>query len=166
MGVGDRPPRNWFEKSVFAVYAAFDTPVTWVRENIVLPNRRVQPDYVWYHRKYRRVPTIDECYTDDMMCKFEANEQYKRDREVDARIITILGRRRDDCVTYNVNEPDKCDLLVKQFREAELNWFIKYGDLSHHTNVINAFMKQKHRLIAERRRALKAQEAQENGEMQ
>ncbi|KAH7943665.1 NADH dehydrogenase [ubiquinone] 1 beta subcomplex subunit 10 [Rhipicephalus sanguineus] len=163
MGLGDHPPRNGFEKTVHAVYAMFDAPVTWVREKIILPNRQERPDYVWYHRKYRRVPTIDECYTDDMMCKFEANEQYKRDREVDGKIVHLLGRRRDDCFTYELNDPQKCDAIVEQFREAELNWFIKYGDLSYHTTVVNAFMKQKHRLIAERRKALKAQE---NGEMQ
>ncbi|KAH8037081.1 hypothetical protein MRX96_022105 [Rhipicephalus microplus] len=163
MGLGDYPPRNGFEKTMNALYALFDAPVTWVRENIVLPNRQERPDYVWYHRKYRRVPTIDECYTDDLMCKFEANEQYKRDREIDSKIVHLLSRRRDDCYTYELNDPQKCDEIVAQFKEAELNWFIKYGDLSFHTTVVNAFMKQKHRLIAERRRALKAQE---NGELQ
>lgn len=39
-----------------------------------------RPQYPWYHQQYRRVPTIDECYTDDVVCFIEANEQYKRDK--------------------------------------------------------------------------------------
>ncbi|XP_050032473.1 NADH dehydrogenase [ubiquinone] 1 beta subcomplex subunit 10 [Dermacentor andersoni] len=155
MGFGDHPPRNGFEKTMHAFYAAFDVPVTWLREKIVEPNRA---DYNWYHRKYRRVPTIDECYTDDLMCKFEANEQFKRDREVDGKIVNLLSRRRDDCMSYELYDTQKCEPIIQQYKEAELNWFIKYGDLSYHTTVVNAFMKQKHRLIAERRRAQKAQE--------
>lgn len=161
MAIGDHPPRNAFERSVNAFYALFDVPATWVREKIVLPNRG--PEYNWYHRKYRRVPTIDECYTDDLMCKFEANEQYKRDREVDTKIVNLLGQRRDDCMAYEIGSKERCQPIIDQFKEAELNWFIKYGDLGPHTTVVAAFMKQKHRLIWERRKALKAQE---NGEME
>lgn len=29
-----------------------------------------------------RVPTIDQCYEDDVVCDFEANSQFKRDRLV------------------------------------------------------------------------------------
>ena len=46
-------------------------------ENVVKPN---QKQYPWYHQKFHRVPTIDECYEDDMVCYTEANSQYKRDR--------------------------------------------------------------------------------------
>lgn len=46
-------------------------------EKIVEPNRKVYP---WYHQKFRRVPTIDECYTDDYVCIYEANVQYQKDR--------------------------------------------------------------------------------------
>jgi len=37
----------------------------------------------YYHRRYRRVPTIDECEIGDPVCYFEANEQFKRDRLVE-----------------------------------------------------------------------------------
>ena len=41
------------------------------------PNR---PDYVYYHQKFRRVPTVDQCYIDDNVCLFEAQEQFNRDK--------------------------------------------------------------------------------------
>ena len=42
-------------------------PARWFRENIVEPNQG--PEYPYYHRRYRRVPTIDECYTHDYACQ-------------------------------------------------------------------------------------------------
>merc|ERR1719323_545307 len=36
----------------------------------------------WYHRRFQRVPTIDECHMDDIPCRTEANLQYFRDRGV------------------------------------------------------------------------------------
>lgn len=101
-------PRNIVEKFFNTVHNILEGPVVWVRgqlnviiinvksieifnkstqavhnnfhnfiEKIVVPN---QQSYPWYHQKFRRVPTIDECYTDDVVCYFEANCQYKRDR--------------------------------------------------------------------------------------
>merc|ERR1719461_1740896 len=29
----------------------------------------------WYHRRFQRVPTIDECHMDDIPCRTEANLQ-------------------------------------------------------------------------------------------
>jgi NADH dehydrogenase (ubiquinone) 1 beta subcomplex subunit 10 len=70
-------PRNVMEKFFNSVANILVTPTVWVREKIVEPN---QKSYPWYHQKFRRVPTIDECYTDDVVCYYEANEQYRRDR--------------------------------------------------------------------------------------
>lgn len=160
MPSGDPPPRNGFEKLCNSVYNLWDAPVTWFREKVVEPNRA---QYYWYHRKYPRVPEIDECSTNDIMCRYEANEQYKRDRDIDTKILQLLMRRRDDCMFYESPDTDKCKPLAEAYTEAEVNWFIRYGDLGPHTDVLNAFMKQKHRMVAERRRALKAKE-QEEGE--
>merc|ERR1712080_526946 len=57
----------------------------------------VQP---WYHRSYARVPTIDECYVDDVICRTEAHEQFRRDWLVEQEILAILRSRMNDCFFY------------------------------------------------------------------
>ncbi|XP_071512523.1 NADH dehydrogenase [ubiquinone] 1 beta subcomplex subunit 10 [Panulirus ornatus] len=132
-----------------AVHRTLDKPTTWFRDNIVASNR---PEYYWYHRQFRRVPTIDECYTDDIVCFIEANEQFKRDRMVDNEVLSILRLRKEDCMLYEgPDEIQKCAKIKEDYAKAAENWFIKYGDLGVYGNVVDAFMKQKHRMIWERR---------------
>ena len=50
-------------------------------EVVVEPSQGKNKTY-YYHRRYRRVPTIDECRINDPLCKFEAQEQFKRDKYV------------------------------------------------------------------------------------
>uniref|UniRef100_A0A481SWN5 NADH dehydrogenase [ubiquinone] 1 beta subcomplex subunit 10 n=1 Tax=Eurycantha calcarata TaxID=93610 RepID=A0A481SWN5_9NEOP len=141
--------RSPIERFFNAVYNIIDTPVTFVREKVVEPN---QKKYHWYHQKYRRVPTIDECYEGDMVCFTEANEQFKRDKLVDSAILNILRQRFEDCVMYET--PDhkrKCQPLYEQYNAATEDWFIKYGDLGYYGTVVTAYMKQKHRMVWERR---------------
>ncbi|KAK4309936.1 hypothetical protein Pmani_016546 [Petrolisthes manimaculis] len=147
MGVGD--PLNQFEAFINAVGSVFDGPVTWFRESVVDKNR---PDYPWYHRQFRRVPTIDECYTDDIVCFVEANEQFKRDRMVDNEVLSILRQRHHDCILYEGHDhKEKCASIKEQYDKAAENWFIKYGDLGVYGDVKAAYMKQKHRMLWERR---------------
>ncbi|XP_044272585.1 NADH dehydrogenase [ubiquinone] 1 beta subcomplex subunit 10 [Tribolium madens] len=142
-------PRNVVEKFFNSVANVLVTPTVWVREKIVEPN---QKSYPWYHQKFRRVPTIDECYTDDVVCYYEADTQYKRDRLVDSNILSILRARFEDCTLYEAPDHlEKCKPIWKQYEEAQTNWFIKYGDLGGYHNVKTAYMKQKHRMIWERR---------------
>lgn len=92
-------------------------------ESIVVPH---QKKYSWYHQKYRRVPTIDQCYTDDVVCRFEADQQFRRDRMVDNEILAILRQRQEDCMLYE--RPDaatKCKDIMEQYQRAAENWFIK-----------------------------------------
>ena len=49
------------------LYTVGVAPVVWFRENVVEKVRG--PEYNWYHRRYRRVPTIDECYFHDWGCR-------------------------------------------------------------------------------------------------
>lgn len=46
---------------------------------------------------------------------------------------------------------EKCKDVLAQYEEATANWFTKYGDLGGYHNVKTAYMKQKHRMIWERR---------------
>jgi hypothetical protein len=38
--------------------------------------------FIYIYRQYNRVPTIDECYVDDVVCRTEANLQFLRDMKV------------------------------------------------------------------------------------
>lgn len=132
-----------------AVHDVLDTPVTFVREKLVVPN---QQQYPYYHQKFRRVPTIDECYTDDEVCIFEANAQYQRDKLVDDQILGILRKRYEQCVWDHGEDRDHfCMDIYKEYTNASDAWFMKYGEMGVHMNVKSAYMKQKHRMIWERR---------------
>ncbi|XP_076028785.1 NADH dehydrogenase (ubiquinone) PDSW subunit [Oratosquilla oratoria] len=147
--MGADNPQNGFNAFIKSLNNVLDTPVTWFRESVVARSRQ---EYPWYHRQFQRVPTIDECYTDDIVCYIEADEQFKRDRMVDNEVLNILRQRMEDCVMYE--GPDagrKCVKLREDYEKAAENWFIKYGDLGAHGNVVDAFMKQKHRMLWERR---------------
>ncbi|CAH1109720.1 unnamed protein product [Psylliodes chrysocephalus] len=142
-------PRNIVEKFFSSVNNVLEAPVIWVREKVIEPN---QKQSAWYHQKFRRVPTIDQCYTDDIVCITEANLQFKRDKLVDSEILSILRERFEDCTLYEAPDHlEKCTPLMKQYEEAATNWFIKYGDLGAYGAAKAAYMKQKHRMIWERR---------------
>ena len=49
-----------------ALNTMFTGPARWFRETVVEPNKG--PEYPYYHRRWRRVPTIDECYMHDYVC--------------------------------------------------------------------------------------------------
>ncbi|EFN83152.1 NADH dehydrogenase [ubiquinone] 1 beta subcomplex subunit 10 [Harpegnathos saltator] len=131
------------------VFNVIDTPAAYFREKIVLPN---QKKYPWYHQKYRRVPNIDECYTHDIVCYTEANIQFKRDKLVDDEILYILRSRFEECAWYHGSDDmNLCDDIRKTYEDASTAWFMKYGDMGVTLNVKDAYMKQKHRMIWERR---------------
>ncbi|XP_003741369.1 NADH dehydrogenase [ubiquinone] 1 beta subcomplex subunit 10 [Galendromus occidentalis] len=142
---------NFFARLSYGFMNIFEGPATFIREKVVLPNRG-EP-YPWYHRKFPRVKDIDQCYMDDFACIYEAEEQFLRDRKVDSQIVRILRRRREDC--YLKERPDhvkRCAKVIKDFEDAEVNLFIKYGDMGIKRSAQMAFMKQKHRLVMERRK--------------
>lgn len=141
-------------------------------ETIVEPN---QKKYPWYHQSFRRVPTIDQCYTDDQTCVFEANQQFRRDKMVENEILSILRQRFEDCMLYEApDHVEKCTSILRTYEKAAENWFTKCkrkfiktfhnsliyinvciffadGDLGGYGDAKTAYMKQKHRMIWERR---------------
>lgn len=140
---------NLLYRFMSSLYYILDSPVTYVREKLVVPN---QKKYPWYHQQYRRVPSIDECYTDDVVCYSEANFQFLRDKSVEDEILLILRSRFEHCAFYHGEHDEHlCDHLKKAYEEAAHNWFIKYGEMGVSLNAVNAYMKQKHRMIWERR---------------
>ncbi|RZF43500.1 hypothetical protein LSTR_LSTR005236 [Laodelphax striatellus] len=140
---------NLFVKSINGFIRLFEAPGDWFRKTVVEPN---QQKYPYYHEKFRRVPTIDQCYDDDVICKFEADQQFLRDRKVDSEILHILRARVEDCFIYEGHEAqEKCKVLQDQYAEASTNWFTKYGDLGAYGKAEACYFKQKHRLIWERR---------------
>lgn len=142
------PGHDPISRFLDSVYSVLEAPVVFVREKIVEPN---QQKYPWYHRQFRRVPTIDECYTDDYVCHYEANCQYSRDKLVDDEILSILRQRHEDCVLYNIEDRHVCDHLYEIYEQNAASYMAKHGDLGAYPNVRNAFMKQKHRMVWERR---------------
>ncbi|KAI6238158.1 NADH dehydrogenase [ubiquinone] 1 beta subcomplex subunit 10 [Aphelenchoides fujianensis] len=127
-----------------------DWPVTFVREKLIEPlNDRFRKPY--YHRKLTRVPDIDQCGVNDKACIYEANEQFRLDKLVDTYIMNILKIRTNRCITYHDPYLAPCAPLMEEFEEAELNWFIKYGELGSEAEAVDVYMKQKHRMIWERR---------------
>lgn len=94
-----------------------------IAETIVEPN---QKNYPWYHEQFRRVPTIDQCYTDDKVCRYEAQQQFRRDRMVDNEIINILRIRFEDCMLYEApDHMSKCRSFMDALKNAEDAWFSK-----------------------------------------
>ena len=161
----ERDPKvkyNYFAQIGFKLLDAVAWPGEWFRANVVEPNRG--PKYYWYHRKFARVLPIDECYADDDACFYEADLEYKRIKKVDRATLEILRMRKDSCYYYYENDSglersisDKCKDISDTFDREELNYHIKYGDLPYRSNVVHAYTKQKHRMIVERRLALKKQ---------
>ncbi|XP_055338174.1 NADH dehydrogenase [ubiquinone] 1 beta subcomplex subunit 10-like [Paramacrobiotus metropolitanus] len=146
----DSPPENAFQHVRKFLFNLFEVPVTWFNDNVLEPNRG--PKQVYYHRKFARVANIDECHEGDFLCYFEANEQYKRDRTVDDKILTILRRRKENCMLYEGHDwALACHKVTEDFEQALTNFFLRYGEVGYNSSVIEPYMKQKHRMIWERR---------------
>ena len=89
---------------------------------------------------------------------------------VENEIVNIMRQRFEDCVLYEApDHTTKCVDMLNAYRKASENWFTKCkfstqfdssfskfdcfldGDLGAYANSKSAFMKQKHRMIWERR---------------
>ena len=54
------------QKLLGMINTFFTGPPRYFHEKIVKPNQAAE--YPYYHRRYRRVPTIDECYMREYVC--------------------------------------------------------------------------------------------------
>ena len=52
------------------------SPVRWFHDNVLEKTRIPESERNFYHRRYRRVPTIDECYFSDTACKYVKNVKF------------------------------------------------------------------------------------------
>merc|ERR1712107_962300 len=110
-------------------------PVYWFRQKFIEPAQG--ESFPWYHRRFNRVPGIEECYTENAVCREEANHQFKRDWLVEEQIVHLLRERMHDCFFYE---------------KAAENYYIKYGEVSrYYGRAEDALAKQKHRIMWERR---------------
>ncbi|KAK4468254.1 hypothetical protein MN116_008409 [Schistosoma mekongi] len=149
-------------KTKVIIGAVVDLPVALFREHVV---DKVRTPYPYYHKRYNRVPTIDQCLTDDLVCLEEADQQYRRDRLVDINIVRVLRNRKNQCILWHKYDPEDvdrfCGPLISDYENAAVNYFIKYGELHHSANVADVFMKQKHRMLWERRYGPVGEESEE-----
>ncbi|GMT00358.1 hypothetical protein PENTCL1PPCAC_22532, partial [Pristionchus entomophagus] len=141
---------TFYPRARYYVHKMFDAPASWFRETIVEP-LHAKNKMPYYQRELTRVPEIDDCGVNDKACYFEANEQFRLDKMVDGFILQILRQRVDRCMLYNQPNFNPCQKVIEDMEENELNFFIKYGELGAEADVRDAYMKQKHRMIWERR---------------
>ncbi|VDO96730.1 unnamed protein product [Soboliphyme baturini] len=139
-----------FYRMKYIVWRCFDVPATWFREKIVEPlhDKYRKP---FYHYRFRRAPSIDECSVNDKVCYHEAQWQFRLDKLVDAYILDILRFRLQNCRDFNKSDFTKCVKCLDDFEEADLNYYIKYGEMGYQGDALMAYMKQKHRMVWERR---------------
>lgn len=138
------------------LYYTVDGPVTAVRGFIERQHEKREPFY-YYHRRFRRVPGIEECYEGDHVCIYEADMQFNRDRKVEQQIINILREELTVCFRVEgVNAQQNCKKQLEDLETASDNYETKYGDLGYAATSYRCLLKQKQRMLRERQREQEA----------
>ncbi|CAD7079185.1 unnamed protein product [Hermetia illucens] len=123
-----RSPLERFSRAVFSMV---DGPVTWFRET----TRRTQPNEV--SMVPPEIPPVFQLSTNAIQTMLCANSKPTSNSTASCTKPQITLQ----------NAPP----LKEIYEKAATNWFIKYGDLGGYGDAKTCYMKQKHRLIWERR---------------
>ncbi|XP_064009570.1 NADH dehydrogenase [ubiquinone] 1 beta subcomplex subunit 10 [Pogoniulus pusillus] len=127
-----------------------DAPITFVREWI--ERQQAKNKFYYYHQKFRRVPDLSECLEGDYLCYFEAEAQWRRDRLVDQQIVEIIRERVGACKhREGPNHFQNCAKEMELLAQVTKAYQDRYGDLGVHGNARTCLMKQKHRMMEERK---------------
>ncbi|NXH09583.1 NDUBA dehydrogenase, partial [Bucco capensis] len=127
-----------------------EAPVTFFREWI--ERQQSKNKFYYYHQKFRRVPDLSECLEGDYLCFFEAEAQWRRDRMVDQQIVEIVRERLSACKQREgPNQFQNCAKDMELLAQVTKAYQDKYGDLGVHGNARTCLMKQKHRMMEERK---------------
>ncbi|XP_068102813.1 NADH dehydrogenase [ubiquinone] 1 beta subcomplex subunit 10 [Hyperolius riggenbachi] len=133
-------------------YYTVDKPVTAFHDWI--ERQRAGRKVHYYHRIFQRVPDISQCLEDDALCMYEANMQWKRDVKVDQEIVGIMRERLIACRTREGDSADQnCAGVFEQYTKVCAAYRSRYGDLGANGNARKCLMKQKNRMIEERKAA-------------
>ncbi|XP_077130545.1 NADH dehydrogenase [ubiquinone] 1 beta subcomplex subunit 10 [Ranitomeya variabilis] len=139
---------------------AIDKPVTAFHD--WMERQRAKRRLHYYHREFRRIPDITHCLEEDYVCHYEADMQWQRDFLVDQEIVKIIRSRVQACRTREGDSADQnCAPLLKQYAEVCKAYKSRYEDLGYFSGARKCLMKQRQRMMEERKAA-----AQENANLE
>ncbi|XP_063790997.1 NADH dehydrogenase [ubiquinone] 1 beta subcomplex subunit 10 [Pseudophryne corroboree] len=134
-----------------------DSPVTAFHD--WMERQRANRKIYYYHQEFRRVPDLSQCLEDDHLCQFEADAQWRRDFLVDKEIINIIRDRFTACRAREGPSADQnCAELKEQYAQVCKGYQARYQDLGYFGTARKCLMKQKERLMQERKAAAQAQD--------